>query len=104
MSRSVRKTPILGISSCRSERWDKKAWHSRWRTRERIALHNLSLADMDSHLTTLENEASNVWSMGKDGRQYWPLPNQIKVAERLVNLHGRNPQERAALQNRLLRK
>lgn len=35
MSRSRRKTPIVGHTTCGSEREDKKLWHQRWRTRER---------------------------------------------------------------------
>ena len=42
MSRSRRKTPILGHTPCRSEREDKKLWHQRWRTRERVALASAS--------------------------------------------------------------
>lgn len=38
MSRSRRKTPIVGHTTCRSEREDKKLWHQRWRTHERTAL------------------------------------------------------------------
>ena len=38
MSRSRRKTPIVGHTTCGSEREDKKLWHQRWRTRERTAL------------------------------------------------------------------
>ena len=38
MSRSVKKIPIVGITTCCSERHDKKIWHKRWRARERTAL------------------------------------------------------------------
>jgi len=38
MSRSVRKNPIMGITTCRSEKEDKQIWHKRWRRRERIVL------------------------------------------------------------------
>ena len=38
MSRSRRKTPIVGHTTCGSEREDKKLWHQRWRTRERALL------------------------------------------------------------------
>jgi hypothetical protein len=104
MSRSVRKTPIRSITTCRSERWDKKTWHSRWRSRERIALHMLSPAEMDSHLASVENEVSNVWLMGKDGHCYWSPAEQVQSAEYFANTRGRSPQERAALKKRLLRK
>lgn len=42
MSRSRRKTPIVGHTTCGSEREDKKLWHQRWRTRERTALTSAS--------------------------------------------------------------
>lgn len=42
MSRSRRKTPIVGHTTCRSEREDKKLWHQRWRTHERTALASAS--------------------------------------------------------------
>ncbi len=41
MSRSRRKTPIVGHTTCGSEREDK-LWHQRWRTRERTALTSAS--------------------------------------------------------------
>ena len=84
MSRSRRKTPIVGHTTCGSEREDKKLWHQRWRTRERTAL------------------TSSVWSMGKDGRSYWPVKRQAATADRIANHKGRNPQERASLKKRLL--
>ncbi|WP_425357665.1 hypothetical protein [Methylomicrobium album] len=73
MSRSRRKTPIVGHTTCRSERKDKKRWHRRWRTRERIALASASPEALNAHLPLLENQVGNVWSMGKDGRFYWPI-------------------------------
>jgi hypothetical protein len=73
MSRSRRKTPIVGHTTCGSEREDKKLWHQRWRTRERTALTSASPEALSAHLPLLENQASSVWSMGKDGRSYWPV-------------------------------
>ncbi|WP_282811691.1 hypothetical protein [Thauera humireducens] len=43
MSRSRRKTPIVGHTTCHSEREDKKLWHQRWRTSERTALASASV-------------------------------------------------------------
>lgn len=76
MSRSRRKTPIVGHTTCGSEREDKKLWHQRWRTRERTALTSASPEALSAHLPLLENQASSVWSMGKDGRSYWPVKRQ----------------------------
>jgi len=58
----------------------------------------------NTHLPLLENQVSNVWSMGKDGRSYWPIKRQAATADRIANHKGRNPQERASLKKRLLRK
>lgn len=62
MSRSRRKTPIVGHTTCGSEREDKKLWHQRWRTRERTALTSASPEALSAHLPLLENQASSVWS------------------------------------------
>lgn len=104
MSRSRRKIPIVGHTNCRSERRDKKIWHQRWRTHERIALATLSTGGLHAHLPILEHQVSNVWSMGKDGRSYWPICRQQKIAERIAQRTGRSPQEGSALKIRLLRK
>ena len=104
MSRSRRKIPIVGVTTCRSEREDKKLWHQRWRTRERTALSSASLEVLDAHVPVPENQISNVWRMGKDGRYYWPAKRQAATADRIANHKGRNSQERAALKKRLLRK
>lgn len=104
MSRSRRKTPIFGHTTCRSERQDKKLWHQRWRTRERKTLASASPEALDSHLPLLESQVSNVWSMGKDGHSYWPIARQVVMAEHIANRQGRSPQERASLKKRLLRK
>ncbi len=104
MSRSRRKIPIMGHTTCRSERQDKKLWHQRWRTRERTLLAGMSPEEWDSHLGVLEDEVGSVWSMGKDGRSYWPVACQALAAERISNYKGRSPQERSSLKKRLLHK
>jgi len=104
VSRSRRKTPIVGHTTCRSERQDKKLWHQRWRTHERTVLASASPEALSAHLPLLENQVSSVWSMGKDGRSYWPLKRQIATADRIADRKGRNPQERSSLKKRLLRK
>jgi len=104
MSRSRRKTPIVGYTTCRSEREDKKLWHQRWRPHERTALTGASPDALSAHLPLLEKQVSNVWMMGKDGRHYWPIAGQAELAEYIANHRGRSPQERTALKKRLLRK
>lgn len=104
MSRSRRKTPIVGHTTCRSEREDKKLWHRRWRAQERTALASASPEALDAHLRLPVNQVSDVWSMGKDGHFYWPVARQATMAERIAGRRGRSPQERASLEKRLLRK
>ena len=104
MSRSVRKTPIMGITTCRSEREDKKIWHRRWRVHERTELAVMSLDDTDNRLAVSVKQLSNVWDMGKDGRQYWPLACQDAAAKRIAHAKGRTRKERKALRERLKHK
>ena len=59
---------------------------------------------LSAHLPLLENQVSSVWSMGKDGRSYWPTKRQAATADRIASYKGRNPQERASLKQRLMRK
>jgi hypothetical protein len=59
VSRSCRKTPIVGITTARSEKGCKRAWHSRFRALKR--------QDIEA---TDERLASNPWAMAKDGRQW----------------------------------
>ena len=104
MSRSVRKKPIMGWTTCRSEKDDKRIWHRRWRAHERTALASSPLDDEDSALPESVNQLSNVWNMGKVGRQYWPLSKQTKAARRFARRIGRGRKERKALEARLLHK
>ena len=102
MSRSRRKTPIFGIASSASERWDKMTWHQRWRARERT--QSASAKDLASYLPVVEKQVSNVWSMGKDGRAFWALRDRTESAQRIAIRKGSNAMERSALSIRLLRK
>lgn len=104
MSRSRRKNPIISITMCRSERQDKKIWHKRWRALERTALTSTDPEVLENHLTLSEKQVSNVWSMGKDGKQYWSIASQQKVAEAIANQKGKTPRERQSLKNRLAHK
>ena len=67
MSRSVRKTPICGLGAD-SEKIDKMLWHRKMRALIRQRLHNF---DPDLLLLPLDNEAGNLWAMGKDGKTYF---------------------------------
>lgn len=97
MSRSRRKNPIVSITMCRSERQDKKNWHKRWRALERTALTSTHPDDLENHLTLSVKQVSDIWSMGKDGKQYWAISSQQKVAEAIANKKGMNPKERHSI-------
>lgn len=66
------------------------------------ALAKASPNALSAHLPLMESQVSNVWSMGKDGRSYWPAVHQIATADRVADYKGRTPQERASLKKRLL--
>jgi len=66
MTRSYRHSKVFGIAKCRSERWDKKIWHSRFRAKVRTLLASGKEADVDI------KEVSDPYSMNKDGKDYWP--------------------------------
>lgn len=65
MARSFTHLPITGTCKCRSERWDKIFWHRRFRRATRLAIYRN--ADLMPH----RFDVSNVWSFGKDGKNYW---------------------------------
>lgn len=62
MARSTRHHPFCGITTARSEKWDKRFAHRAQRAAERAAL----AAGRD---VPDRRETSNVWSMEKDGKQ-----------------------------------
>jgi hypothetical protein len=68
MSRSFRKTPIVGNTTAHSEKWDKKQWHQRHRKAVRQRLSTTD--DLDDYVDVDIRESSNPWSMNKDGRHY----------------------------------
>jgi len=103
MSRSRRKTPIIPMTLCRSERRDKQCWHRAWRRAERNALTAL-LSDrhVEAHLPWVRNDVSDVWTMSKDGRTYWSAEARSEMAAILTEYRGSTPRERASLRTRLL--
>ena len=104
MSRSYRKTPIFGDTTCRSEKQEKKQWHKALRAKERVAQALLSQENLDSHIPLHENQIGNVWLMGKDGHSYWSKSSYEDSAQTWANSQGKTPREREALRNRRLRK
>jgi hypothetical protein len=83
MSRSLRKSPIHGITTARSEADDKRIWHGRWRSTERDKL--LTLNETKDHLTSDKNEVSNPWTMNKDGKIWHSVSDMNSYAERIAD-------------------
>lgn len=69
MSRSYRKTPITGITKCRSEKYDKRLCNRIRRSRTNQLIHQWAETDEDLILPD-PDEVMSTWDMGKDGR-YW---------------------------------
>ena len=104
MSRSRRKSLIVGHTKKRSEHDDKQLWHQRWRAHERTVLTTASPDALEAHQTVTRYQVSNPWLMDKDGRSWWPPEKRNDLAMRIALEKGRTPRERAALETRLLRK
>jgi len=62
MARSRRKNPIGGITTCKSEKEDKRQWH---RVLRRTAKQELQAGSEDP---VLPKDVSDPWKMGKDGK------------------------------------
>ena len=65
MSRSRRKTPKFGIAGD-SDKQDKRLANRKLRRAVRVAL------DHGDEVLPELREVSDVWSMSKDGKIYWP--------------------------------
>jgi hypothetical protein len=64
MSRSKKKTPILGITTCGSEKADKRDANRKYRriVKQKVKGSSEELPEV--------KEVSDVWSFGKDGKKY----------------------------------
>ena len=78
MSRSYKKTSIIGHTKSESEKYDKKIWHRRFRHKTKDILRSLhNDPDMiDDTIMPVEEDVSSTWSMSKDGKSY--LGNWLK--------------------------
>ena len=101
MSRSRRKTPVFGNTSATSERVGKKLWHGRFRAKERTALS--STKDLSTHMPTTVLDASNVWSMEKDGRWYG-RPERLEAISLRAASRGKTKLEKESLRIRAIKK
>jgi hypothetical protein len=64
MSRSRKKVPITGIAVCDSEKQDKQKANRKLRAAVRVALA------FDQDMMPELRAVSNVWTFGKDGKQW----------------------------------
>jgi hypothetical protein len=64
MSRSRRRTPVIGITTAESEKDEKREYNRRYRRASRQALAASSEPDVLPHL----REYSDPWAMSKDGK------------------------------------
>lgn len=67
MSRSIRHTPIIGNTTCKSEKRDKRIANRKLR---RLVKEEIK---MDKELSFIR-EVSSVWTFGKDGKHYIKNP------------------------------
>lgn len=65
MSRSRKKHNISGIAVCKSEKQDKRLANRRLRAAVREAMA------YGAEVMPELREISNVWTFGKDGKQWW---------------------------------
>jgi hypothetical protein len=65
MSRSYRRTPVLGHTKAKSEKGDKRLAQRVWRHKVRLSLRQGRWECLPAL-----REVSNVWDFAKDGKQY----------------------------------
>ena len=86
MSRSYKKTPIIGTTKSESEKSDKKIWHRKFRHKTKNIIQSLHNDDgiIGDVVMPIENDVSNTWSMSKDGKKYlgnWLKKNLNRIRE-----------------------
>jgi len=67
MSRSRRHTPIQGITTADSEKWDKRLANKTLRHHNKILVNKLG----ENAIPLKMNQVMTPWQMGKDGKQYF---------------------------------
>jgi len=65
MSRSIRKTPIFGFTTAKSEKQDKRKWNRRFR---KVCK---KLIQLETETPVKLAGVTNIWDGAKDGRYYW---------------------------------
>lgn len=70
MSRSIRKNPIFGITTAKSEKFDKRKYNRAFRRVSKEKIKKGILAPISV------KEVTNIWTMSKDGKRYYSLFQQ----------------------------
>lgn len=84
MSRSRRQSPVSSAVVARSERDDKREWHSRMRAHERIA-ERAVLVGSEPDFPAV-HAVSDPWTMHKDGSRTWWPARRSMTPERIEPL------------------
>lgn len=71
MSRSLRKTPIFGHTTARSEADDKRLWHKRWRSHQR---DQLATAKPESEIVPIHRRIEHLGNGQRWKALVWPTP------------------------------
>jgi len=79
MSRSFKKRAICGITTCESEKQDKKLAHRKFRRRVKHLLQRGSIELLPTRL----REISEIWDFGKDGKCDWEVLGSDSFYRRL---------------------
>lgn len=68
MSRSRKKHAVTGFTTARSEKKEKRIMN---RAIRRITRHKLKQEDREDSILPIPDEVMDVWSMSKDGKQWY---------------------------------
>ena len=70
MSRSKRKTPILGFTCAKSEKDDKRRANRKLRRIVKTGIRVSNKKALETYESLDKRDVSNVWSFEKDGKRY----------------------------------
>ncbi len=82
MSRSYRHSPFRGITTARSEKYDKREANQALRAASRSTLRRCS--NYDDLLMPVMREVSNVWTFAKDGKMRMTKANYGQYFAKLM--------------------
>lgn len=73
MSRSKKKTPVVGTTTSETEKDDKRKANRKLRRATKIEVHK------EKEVLPEAREVSNVWAFGKDGKRYLKDANKKEL-------------------------